>query len=351
MKIEMGESLIYSWLRHVKECHIVQANWKISPNWELQNRDKVINLLEYSSKIFHEQLGSMIYKEISLDQFLKQAEVDVLGISFNHEGSNIYAVDVAFHEAGLNYGSRSETVARVVKKCMRTVMCIFGYLGHKEGEIIFASPKIHNAVISEILPFIELSNQVLRDVDLGFRVRIIANDDFEEKIMSPILVASQGVSDTSELFLRSYQMYKMFSSDTYVSKQTRSISLQARKQDNEPELSDAIDKINDSGLEEMKVGKIANIVLRSMLEDGMASDEEIMKMQTTNYSKEVFHLNLPLLVVVTKPYERIRYYKKTLLIKGIEYALCSQWFETPANNDKPWLLKWISEHKVENTRK
>ena len=28
MKIEMGESLFYSWLRHVKDCQIVQTNWK-----------------------------------------------------------------------------------------------------------------------------------------------------------------------------------------------------------------------------------------------------------------------------------------------------------------------------------
>ena len=30
MKIEMGKSFLYSWLRHVKECQIVQTNSKIS---------------------------------------------------------------------------------------------------------------------------------------------------------------------------------------------------------------------------------------------------------------------------------------------------------------------------------
>ena len=34
MKIEMGESLIYSWLRHEKLCQLVQTNWKVSPFWE-----------------------------------------------------------------------------------------------------------------------------------------------------------------------------------------------------------------------------------------------------------------------------------------------------------------------------
>ena len=33
MKIEIGESLCYSYLRHVKECWLVQANWKASENW------------------------------------------------------------------------------------------------------------------------------------------------------------------------------------------------------------------------------------------------------------------------------------------------------------------------------
>lgn len=34
MEIEIGESLPYSWLRHVKECQIVQINWKVSPKWD-----------------------------------------------------------------------------------------------------------------------------------------------------------------------------------------------------------------------------------------------------------------------------------------------------------------------------
>lgn len=41
MKIEMGESLFYSWLRHVKECQVVQMNWKPSPSWQLQNEEEL----------------------------------------------------------------------------------------------------------------------------------------------------------------------------------------------------------------------------------------------------------------------------------------------------------------------
>jgi hypothetical protein len=157
---------------------------------------------------------------------------------------------------------------------MRTGMCLYGYLNLKEGEIIFASPKIHNAIITDLLPFIELSNKVLRDFGFEFHVRIIANGDFEEKILSPILVASQGISDTSELFLRSYQMYKMFASDTYSSKATRKPASTTKVKNNGTVSSDAIQQISDSGLDELKVGRIANTVLRSMLESGRASESK-----------------------------------------------------------------------------
>jgi len=39
MKIEMGESLFYSWLRHAKECQIVQTNWTTSGKWELYHEE------------------------------------------------------------------------------------------------------------------------------------------------------------------------------------------------------------------------------------------------------------------------------------------------------------------------
>ena len=47
MKIEMGESLFYSWLRHVKECQIVQTNWKTSSQWALQHEDKLEEMAQY----------------------------------------------------------------------------------------------------------------------------------------------------------------------------------------------------------------------------------------------------------------------------------------------------------------
>jgi len=33
MKIEIGKSLVSSYLKHVEQCKIVQTNWRVSGNW------------------------------------------------------------------------------------------------------------------------------------------------------------------------------------------------------------------------------------------------------------------------------------------------------------------------------
>lgn len=221
MKIEMGESLLYSWLRHVKECQIVQTNWKVSSKWDLKNADKILEIMEKTKQYFEQKYGYPIYKNNSLEQLIMQAEVDVLGISIDNGRNHIYAIDVAFHEAGLNYGSKNETVTRVIKKCIRTAMCIYGYMDLDEAEIIFASPKINPAIITELEPKMAEVNDLFKSLGLRFKTRLIANEEFNGKILEPILIASDGISDTSELFLRSYQMYSMFSYSRDVVKQQR----------------------------------------------------------------------------------------------------------------------------------
>ncbi len=96
----------------------------------------------------------------------------------------------------------------------------------------------------------------------------------------------------------------------------------------------------------MKIGQIARMVLGRMLCDGCATDEEIVAIQTFEYSKEHFDLQYPLLKEAEGVERPARYYSNPILIKGKYYYMCSEWFEKKgANNDRPYLLKWIEEHK------
>jgi hypothetical protein len=44
MKIEIGESLIRLWLRHIKHCEFAELNWKPSHAWEAMVYETVASL-------------------------------------------------------------------------------------------------------------------------------------------------------------------------------------------------------------------------------------------------------------------------------------------------------------------
>jgi hypothetical protein len=149
MKIEIGESLMYSWLRHVKHCQSVQLNWKPSNTWELYNENLVKKIMEETSQYIREKYMLEIFKNNqSHTQILKQGEIDVLWLELrNGSVAEIYGIDTAFHKNGLNYGNADQTVERVVKKMIRMTMIMAGFFDLTRGTIIFASPKVSNGEI------------------------------------------------------------------------------------------------------------------------------------------------------------------------------------------------------------
>lgn len=78
------------------------------------------------------------------------------------------------------------------------------------------------------------------------------------------------------------------------------------------------------------------------------NEDEIEKMTTLNYSKEVFNLNYPLLKEVdykmpmeeqkkdAKGYDR--YWKFTVDIYGKTYFICSQWYD---DLNRGYFNKWL----------
>ena len=328
MKIEMGESLFYSWLRHVKECQIVQTNWTTSSQWQLYNEDRLEEIMAQTDKFFFDKYGYSIYKKTSsLSQLLQQAECDAIGIEVQGGTNKIYAVDVAFHEAGVNYGGREATIQKIIAKSLRTAMCIYGYLDAKEAEIIFASPKINKSILDGVSPCMTDMQKIMDDLGFQFSFRIIANEDFRDKVLEPILKTSNGVADTNELFIRSYQMMQMFE----------------KKAQNPAAHHTQI--AEEDTYAEIKIGKVVQLVMRPILESGCLPDSEVLQLQNKAYCNEMLNLNYPLLVKTDAEYDRARYYKEPVVVNGIDFLMCSQWVERPDNNDRPYLMRWIREHQ------
>ena len=211
MKIEMGESLVYSWLRHVKKCQIVQTNWKVSSQWDLHYTNEIEEMFHALCNYFEHTYDYKVFKKSSsLMQIIQQGECDLLGVNIQDGTPTYYAVDVAFHESGLSYGSKRETAFKVVAKNIRTAFFLYGYLGVKSADIVFASPKIHNSILRDLIPLIEYINDFFTKTGLSFRIQILCNEAFDKELLKPVLSVSKSVADTTELFMRSYQLLSMF---------------------------------------------------------------------------------------------------------------------------------------------
>lgn len=252
MKIEMCESLIYSWLRHVKGCQIVQSNWKPSPTWTIENMDKAEKLMQSTDTYFQEKYGYEIYKSNSFSQLISQAESDLVGICTDKENTCVYSVEAAFHEGGLNYGGTEETITRIIKKLVRSALCIAGYFNIMQGEIIFASPKINNAVINDLNGRTEELNRLFSENGFGFTARIIANEGFKNEVLEPVMEVSGRVNDTTELFMRSWQLFSMFGQPN-----TEKLSRSGLSEINIPSEEDKIKKVGS----DCKINSVENSYL------------------------------------------------------------------------------------------
>ena len=215
MEIEIGESLCLSYLKHVKKCVIYQTNWKLSSWWlqELGKKSPAENLydkLKESPSKEKTAATDFDVKDVltsDFSQFLKQAEIDVLGVD---KDGNVYAIDVAFHEGGLGYGKKVEARDCVMKKFVRSYMIMLGCFPGKKCTVIFASPKVDAAKQDLIMPALEELQADARFKDKEMiTLEYIANDKFKEEILDQTIEASRDDADTNELFLRSYKLISM----------------------------------------------------------------------------------------------------------------------------------------------
>lgn len=203
MKIEIAESLALSYLKHVKKCVMYQTNWKPSDKWESFNDEEVEEVFDQINE--HPSLGG-IFKETSLKQHIRQAEVDALGMD---QGDRVYAIDVAFHEAGLNYQGKEESATRVIKKLVRTYLLLLSYFPNKKYEIIFATPKVNHGHQGEILnAFEELKRLFKEKGDVEFK--LMFNEEFNQEFLAQTILEAQSNADVSELFMRAYKLLQFY---------------------------------------------------------------------------------------------------------------------------------------------
>ena len=204
MKLEIAESLGYSYLRHVQQCWLVQTNWKASEHWDKRLTD---DELEQEFGSIRDKLKSQDSFEgtfkgtATCRQFLKQAEIDIVGVGLD---GSIYAVEVAFHEGGLLYPGGTDQ--NVLKKMLRTMLILRAYRPEDIGRhIYFASPKVGPKVQKSLENAFDWLGREYPTIDW----RLMTNNDFSDQFLRPVREKTRQVKDTSELFVRSLQLLEL----------------------------------------------------------------------------------------------------------------------------------------------
>ncbi len=323
MKIEMGESLVYSWLRHYRNCQVCQLNWKASEVWNCDSSDIV-----YCQELMNELLSAFdnpFKKTKNVQQLLKQCEIDVIGIdTFN---SSFFAIDVAYHSNGLGY---KNPVEQVTMKILRAVLISLVYFKNFENYFIcFVSPKVSNQLDNELNQRIEKINQFLIHKDIkNIRCDFISNDRFKDEILLPVVKNSSEISDTSELFLRSYQLLKIFDNKV-LSKYIETDNFEKQPQD-----------MNN---ETIRIGEFVQKEFRDLLENDLLTSEMLGNLQDPDYCRTTFKMNYPILKRVINQQDikreilinkHPRYYAKPI---G-NFLLCNNWFEYHRSSVLQWIL-------------
>jgi hypothetical protein len=336
MKIEIGESLIFSWLRHVMGCPIAQANWKPSPTWPIRHEPDLAADFEKMRQIAERRLGFEIFKRSSFQQFMRQAEVDVLGLRFTEAGLAAIAVDSAFHENGVQYGDLKETVGRILKKMIRTAFVLDGYFDLDRADIVFATPKMHNAVHEALQGCWPELQSVLADCEglsAGHvHLRIVTNGDFVEQVIQPVLDRMDEVADTTELFLRAQQLVRFCG----VTPRPRQIHKN----------SAAALPVSDG---ELKIGEHVRQTMERLAQAGRLQPEVIGKLLDARYCRMTFNLGLPFLKAI-KPHLDLanqrtdergygRYWKDPLNTGASQFLMCNHWFVW----QRPAFDRWVRD--------
>ena len=301
----MGESLCYSWLKHIKGCQVVQTNWKPSLLWNHDELNK--NLV----KMLADKNPPNIYK---------QTECDVLGIFDDEKEPTIFAVEVAFHENGLDYGGNySDTAKKIKEKCIRIAACTRACFPQKTIKIFFASPSAPPGLEQQVNEEIENLNSDIKKIDNKITVETILADDFKKRIAKPLVLRYKHIADTSDLFIRSCKILI------------------------ELGLMNPNDSIDKDYLEEIEpVADIARNYMIPILKNMKVSDEDFKVLMQANDS--TFKMGWPVIstnrVLIAG---NQRYYAEPFKCTSTrKFFLTNYWL---SSHNKEQLINWIIAHK------
>ena len=238
MKIEICEQMIQSWLLHCEQCQIVQTNWSISPLHSISQddintgyefvkdiQDKLNDILEneylvaLQESVDNEDKENIkkatkkisklnIIKRNKASQFMRQCEIDALGVRLNDgQVDRVYLMDSAFHKGGLGY---HDVVATVIKKLLRAVIVskvIFG--NNIDVTVGFVSPECKPGPKNAIEKVVNLVRNLVSKNYPNVSIELYFNERFANTIFKPLVEKTNLLNNDNDLFMRALNLFEL----------------------------------------------------------------------------------------------------------------------------------------------
>lgn len=344
MKIEICEQAISSWLTHIKNCQIVQTNWRPSPLKKITSEElNSVNDFVEEIKKFAEENNLDIFKQSSVQQMILQCEIDVAGVRIE-EGmiGNLYLIDSAFHENGLNYG---DVIARVLKKIVRAVFVSGIVFKDIPAEIIFVSPKCGHELSEKL--HINLINlkQIIEKFYPDSKITLLFNEDFTAEIYTPLIENIDAINDDNDLFLRSLKLANL--AKNFQKKTFSFVDTPAKPKSimtingNSYAYADLTDSKRGAKTPKGQNKDIVFGILHSLTDKGFMTEQRLRDLCDPRFSQTFslpsFPVLLPSIKLPDSGYEECRFYKNDpITINQTEYLVCSQWIPERIRRLKEW---------------
>jgi hypothetical protein len=335
MKIEIGEFLILSWLRHVRGCVVTQMNWSPSPAWAIARERELRATFEAVRRFSDDPIGSSSFEQVDFATFVRHASVDVLGLRLDHHvgGIEAIAVDSAINDTQLPHGGAEETIVRLIQRMTRAGFALAAYLAPRQTSVVFATPWLATAVRQEVQRHLSLLEARLaehRDLAVSrLRFRVIADGDFADEIVQPVLEHVDAVADTSELR----------------DQPQRSTALGSAGDGAAPREGDGATR-PEAG-KGSRIGEHVRRTMRELAASGRLTARIIGDLLDPRYCKARFNLGYPFLKPVDRSvplsrqgndqHGRGRYWKKPLRVGDREFLMCNNWFVWQRDAFEAWV--------------
>jgi hypothetical protein len=335
MKIEIGEFLILSWLRHVRGCVVTQMNWSASPAWAVAHGPELRATFEAVRRFAADTIGRSSFGQVDFESFVRHASIDVLGLRVDRDGggTEAIAVDSAINDTELPHGNAEETIVRLIQRMTRAGFALAAFMELRQATVVFATPWLATAVRQEVqrhLALIELRLAEQHGPGMPhLRFRVIADGDFADEIVQPVMEHVGAVADTGG----------------QVGQPQPSRRLERAGNGSAPRGVDRPIKATTK-----KGSRIGEHVRRTMTElaaSGRLTARIVGDLLDPRYCKARFDLRYPFLQPVhhgvppsrqgNDRHGRGRYWKRPLKLGNQEFLMCNDWYDRQRDAFDAWV--------------